>query len=95
MNIGNNTKELIKSTIERIENLEEEKNRISDNIKDLYKEAKSSGLDVKALRAIVRDRKKDAIELAEHEAIVESYKHALGMLNGTPLGQAAIERATA
>ena len=85
----------IKSIIERIERLEEEKKATADDIRDVYAEARSNGFDAKALRAIVRLRKQDADERREHEAILEVYMHALGMLADTPLGQAAIGRATA
>lgn len=90
--IGHNQ---IKAIVERIERLEEEKKTIADDIKDVYAEAKGSGFDVKALRTIIRMRKQDANERAEQEAILETYMVALGMLVGTPLGDAAIERATA
>ncbi|RAI27324.1 hypothetical protein CH340_24460 [Rhodoplanes serenus] len=64
-------------------------------MKDVFAEAKGNGYDVKALRAVIRLRKQDKDERAEHEAIVETYMHALGMLADTPLGRAAIERAVA
>ena len=67
--------------IERIERLEEEKKTIADDIRDVYAEAKGTGFDVKALRTIVRLRKQDADERREHETILETYMHALGMLN--------------
>lgn len=89
---GNNSKELLKSIVER---LEEEKKGLTSDIKDIYAEAQGAGYDPKALRQIIRDRKKDADELREHEELVAVYKHALGDLDGTPLGQAAIERAVA
>jgi uncharacterized protein (UPF0335 family) len=88
-------KDQLKSIIERIERLEEEKKTIADDIRDVYAEAKGNGFDVKALRALVRLRKQDANDRQEHETILETYMHALGMLADTPLGQAAIERATA
>jgi uncharacterized protein (UPF0335 family) len=67
--------------IERIERLEEEKKAMADDIRDVYAEAKANGFDIKALRTIVRLRKQDADERREHEAILETYMHALGMLN--------------
>jgi uncharacterized protein (UPF0335 family) len=73
-------KDQLKAIIERIERLEEEKKTISDDIRDVYAEAKGNGYDVKALRTIVRMRKQDANERAEHDTIVETYQHALGML---------------
>jgi uncharacterized protein (UPF0335 family) len=73
-------KDQLKSIIERIERLEEEKKAISDDIKDVYGEAKGNGFDVKALRTIIRLRKEDADERQEHETILETYMQALGML---------------
>jgi uncharacterized protein (UPF0335 family) len=74
-------KDHLKAFVERIERLEEEKKAIADDVRDVYAEAKGSGFDVKALRAIVRLRKQDVDERKEHEAILETYMHALGMLN--------------
>jgi uncharacterized protein (UPF0335 family) len=74
-------KDQLKAFIERVERLEEEKKAIADDIRDVYAEAKGSGFDVKALRAIVRLRKQDPDERKEQEAILETYMHALGMLN--------------
>jgi uncharacterized protein (UPF0335 family) len=73
-------KDQLKAIIERIERLEEEKKTISDDIRDVYAEAKGNGYDVKALRTIVRMRKQDANERAEEETILETYMQALGML---------------
>ena len=76
----NFAKDQLKSIIERIEKLEEEKKAISDDIRDVYAEAKANGFDVKALRAIVRLRKIEPTEREEQDAILETYMHALGML---------------
>ena len=73
-------KDQLKSVIERVERLEEEKKTISDDIRDVYAEAKGNGFDVKALRTIIRMRKQDANEREEQETIVETYMQALGML---------------
>ena len=73
-------KDQLKSIIERIERLEEEKKTISDDIRDVYAESKGNGFDVKALRQIVRLRKQDPNERQEHETILETYMQALGML---------------
>ncbi|MES2671589.1 MAG: DUF2312 domain-containing protein [Pseudomonadota bacterium] len=70
----------LKAIIERIERLEEEKKTISDDIKDVYGEAKGNGFDVKVLRTIIRMRKQDADERQEQESILETYMQALGML---------------
>ena len=73
-------KDHLKAFVERVERLEEEKKALSDDIRDVYAEAKGNGFDVKALRQVVRLRKQDADERKEHEAILETYLHALGML---------------
>ena len=69
----------VRQFIERIERLEEEKASISDDIKDVYGEAKGRGYDTKAMRTIVRLRKKDANERIEEETILQTYMAALGM----------------
>jgi uncharacterized protein (UPF0335 family) len=74
-------KDQLKAFVERVERLEEEKKTIADDIKDVYAEAKGNGFDVKALRQIIKLRKQDADERREQEAILETYLHALGMLN--------------
>jgi uncharacterized protein (UPF0335 family) len=74
-------KDQLKAFVERVERLEEEKKALSDDIRDVYAEAKANGFDTKALRAVVRMRKQDADERKEQEAILETYLHALGMLN--------------
>ncbi len=73
-------KDQLKAFVERIERLEEEKKAIADDIRDVYAEAKGNGYDVKALRTIIRLRKQDKTERQEHEAILETYMHALGMI---------------
>lgn len=73
-------KDHLKAFVERIERLEEEKKSLSDDIRDVYAEAKANGFDVKALRAVVRLRKQDVDERKEQEAILETYLQALGML---------------
>lgn len=70
----------LKAIVERIERLEEEKKTISDDIKDIYTEAKSGGYDVKALRTIVRIRKQSPEDRANQEEVLETYMHALGMV---------------
>ena len=95
--IGHNSsvaKDQLKSIIERVERLTEEKDAIASDVRDVYSEAKGNGYDVKAIRTIIKMRKQDAADRAEQEAILETYLHALGMLSDLPLGQAAIERAT-
>ena len=69
----------LRSIVERIERLEEEKKTIADDIKDVYGEAKANGYDTKVLRKVVAIRKQDQNERLEHEAILDTYLHALGM----------------
>ena len=80
--LGHNSiaKDQLKSIIERVERLEEDKRAISDDIKDVYSEAKGNGFDAKALRRIVALRKQDPDKRAEQDAILDTYMHALGML---------------
>jgi uncharacterized protein (UPF0335 family) len=73
-------KDQLKALVERIERLKEEQKAIGDDIADVYAEAKSNGFDKKALREVVRLRAQDINERKEHEAILETYMHALGML---------------
>lgn len=80
MSVVTFAKDHLKAFVERIERLEEERKAISDDIRDVYAEAKGTGFDVKALRAIVRLRKQDPDERAEHEAILGLYLVALGMV---------------
>ena len=72
-------KDQLKAFVERVERLEEEKKAISDDIRDVYAEAKANGFDTKALRTIVRLRKQDLEERREQETILATYMHALGM----------------
>ncbi len=69
----------LRQFIERIERLEEEKQTIADDIKDVMGEAKGRGYDTKAIRTILRLRKKDKDERMEEEAILQTYMAALGM----------------
>jgi uncharacterized protein (UPF0335 family) len=72
--------ERLKSFVERIEKLEEERSEIGSDIKDVYSEAKGVGYDVKTMRAIIALRKKDAADRDEAESLLDTYKHALGMI---------------
>ncbi|MEH3107348.1 MAG: DUF2312 domain-containing protein [Sphingomonas fennica] len=65
--------------IERIERLEEEKKGIADDVRDVFQEAKGQGYDVKTMRAIIRLRKMDKNALDEADALLETYRAALGM----------------
>ncbi|MCB1482614.1 MAG: DUF2312 domain-containing protein [Rhodobiaceae bacterium] len=72
-------REQLKSIIERIERLEEEKQAIAGDIRDVYAEAKANGYDAKTLRKVVRLRKQDSDQREEEEAMLALYLHALGM----------------
>ena len=73
-------REQLRSVVERIERLEEEKKAIADDIRDIYAEAKANGFDTKVLRQVVSLRKKDLTERQEQDAIRDLYLQALGML---------------
>ena len=68
----------LKSIIERIERLEQEKTEISEQIKEVFAEAKGNGFDVKVLRKVVRIRKQDRAKRLEEEAILDLYLSAIG-----------------
>ena len=76
---GNVAADQLRLFIERIERLEEEKKGIADDIRDVYREAKSQGYDAKIMRQIVRLRKMTNDDRAEMEAILDTYKSALGL----------------
>ncbi len=71
--------ERLRSIVERIERLEEERKALSGDIKDIYAEAKSAGFDVKVLRQLITIRRKQASEVEEQETLLDVYRRALGM----------------
>jgi uncharacterized protein (UPF0335 family) len=71
--------EQLRLLIERIERLEEEKKGIADDIKDVYGEAKTTGFDAKIMRTIIRLRKMEKHQLDEQDALLDTYRAALGM----------------
>jgi uncharacterized protein (UPF0335 family) len=88
--VGGIAGERLRSLIERIERLEEEKRTLSADIKEVYAEAKGTGFDTKIMRQIIRIRKMDKDDLDEQETLLDIYKRALGML---PEGDTASEAA--
>ena len=82
----------LKSFVERIERLEEEKKGIADDIRDVFAEAKGQGFDTKVMRQVIRLRKKDVAERQEEEALLDLYLHALGMI-GPATGEAPYDAA--
>ncbi|WP_035873273.1 DUF2312 domain-containing protein [Cucumibacter marinus] len=83
-------REQLRSIVERVERLEEEKKAIADDIRDIYAEAKANGFDTKVLRQVVRLRKQETSERQEQEAILDLYKHALGMIPGPDIEDDAV-----
>ena len=72
-------KEHLKSFIERIERLEEEKKALADDIREVYSEAKGTGFDTKVMRQVIRLRKMESADRQEQEAMLDLYLGALGM----------------
>jgi len=71
--------ERLKSIVERIERLEEERKALGSDIKDIYSEAKSAGFDIKVLRQLIRIRKQEPAEIEEQETLLDVYRRAIGM----------------
>lgn len=69
----------LRSLVERIERLEEERKALGGDIAEIYQEAKSAGFDVKVMRQLIRIRKQEPAELAEQESLLDVYRRALGM----------------
>ena len=81
----------LKSFIERIERLEEEKRALAEDIKEVYAEAKGTGFDTKIMRQLIKIRKMDKDDLDEQETLLDVYKRALGMIPDLPSEAAAAE----
>lgn len=79
--------EQLRSIVERVERLEEEKRALAEDIREVYSEARGNGYDVKALREVVKLRRMDSADRMERQAILATYMSALGML---PLEKAAM-----
>jgi len=78
--VGGIAVDQLRSIIERVERLEEQKADIAADIREIFAESRGNGFDVKALRQILKLRKQDASERDEEEAILDTYKRCLGML---------------
>ena len=76
---GNISAERLRSLIERIERLEEERKALGVDVRDIYQEAKSAGFDVKVIRRLIAIRKRDPADVEEQDALLDTYKHAIGM----------------
>lgn len=95
MSIGHNSvgiNEQLQAYVQRLEDLEYRKSEIQGWVKECYAEAKSVGFDVKIIRKVIALRKKDRAEIAEEQALIETYMAVLGDLADLPLGQAAMKR---
>jgi uncharacterized protein (UPF0335 family) len=77
--VGGIAVDRLRSIIERIERLEEERKALAGDIKDIFSEAKSAGFDVKVIRQIIRIRKQEPAEVEEQETLLDVYRRALGM----------------
>ena len=77
--VGGIAADRLRSLVDRIERLEEERKALGNDIKDIYAEAKSAGFDVKVLRQLIRIRKQEAAEIEEQETLLDLYRRALGM----------------
>ncbi|WP_259650250.1 DUF2312 domain-containing protein [Gluconacetobacter diazotrophicus] len=77
--VGGIAADRLRSVIERVERLEEERKALSADIKDIFAEAKSAGFDVKVIRQILRLRKQEPAEVEEQETLLDIYRRALGM----------------
>jgi len=77
--VGGIAADRLRSIIERIERLEEERKALASDIKDIYAEAKSAGFDTKVIRQVISIRKKEPAEVEEQETLLDLYKRALGM----------------
>jgi uncharacterized protein (UPF0335 family) len=93
-NLQSEAQKELKRMIDRIENLETEKKGLSSDINDIYLEAKGRGFDAKIMKKIVAMRRRTQAEIAEEQAITETYMAALGMLGDTPLGEAGLKQLT-
>lgn len=80
MGMSESAKEKLQSFVERIEKLEEDKRNLGSDITDIYNIAKSDGYDVKALRAVIRLRRKEKAERDDELNAIDTYLHALGMV---------------
>jgi uncharacterized protein (UPF0335 family) len=77
--VGGIAADRLRSIVERIERLEEERRALAGDIKDIFTEAKSAGFDVKVIRRILAERKREPAEVEEQETLLDLYRRALGM----------------
>lgn len=92
--IGGIAADALMNYIVRYERLQEEKDALAADQKEVMAEAKALGFDIPTIKAIIKERKMSEADRREKEALLDIYKAALGMLDGTPLGNAALDRLT-
>ena len=85
--------EALRGYVTRVAHLHDERDTLNADIREIYKEAKEAGFDTTILREIVREFRVEADARSARYLLLETYRNALGMLGGTPLGDAAIARA--
>ncbi len=90
--VGGIAADRLKSFVERIERISEEIKGLQADVKEVYAEAKGTGFDQRTIKQIIKLRAMSQEERDEQEALLDIYKAALGMLNGTPLGDAAVRK---
>ena len=82
--LGGNAQGMVRSVVERVERLLEERSTINEDIKEIYAEAKDNGLEPKILRILIRRRAMDAAKRQEQDTVLDLYEHAVGMAPGEP-----------
>jgi uncharacterized protein (UPF0335 family) len=83
MSLPNSAQEQLRQYVEQIERLEEEKRQTGEDIKDKFLELKANGFDPKIVKEVLKLRKVSSIEREEHDMVLDTYLHALGMANET------------
>lgn len=78
-NVGGVAADRLRSIVERVERLHEERKALANDVSDIYSEAKGAGFDVKVIRALIRVRAQEPAEVEEQESLLDVYRRALGM----------------
>jgi uncharacterized protein (UPF0335 family) len=93
--LSNESAKWLQSLVSRIERLEEDRRELGSDIKEIFKEAKSAGYALPALKALIRERRKSPEAISILKETLDSYRCALEGIADLPLGKHAIERAAA
>lgn len=78
-NVGGLSADRLRSIVERIESLEEDRKALGSDIRDIFSEAKSAGFDVKVVKQLIKLRKQEPAEVEEQETLLDVYRNALGV----------------